>query len=40
MGFSVPVLDIVVSWVILLTTVVSGVEYFAKNWDVLGLSKS
>ena len=40
MGFSVPMLDIVVSWVILLTTVVSGVEYFAKNWDVLGLSKS
>ena len=40
MGFSVPVLDAVVSWVILLTTVVSGVEYFAKNWDVLGLSKS
>ena len=40
MGFSFPVLDSIVSWVILLTTVVSGVEYFAKNWDVLGLSKS
>lgn len=31
------VIDAVVMWIIVVTTVVSGVEYFAKNWDVLGL---
>ena len=30
-------LDMVVSIVILVTTVYSGVEYFSKNWDVLNL---
>ena len=30
-------LDLVVSLVILVTTVYSGVEYFCKNWDVLNL---
>ncbi len=39
-AFSVPVLDTVVSWVILLTTLYSGVEYFVRNWDVLGLGKA
>ena len=32
------VIDAVVMWIIVVTTVVSGVEYFARNWDVLGLS--
>lgn len=31
------VLDMVVSIVILVTTVYSGIEYFCKNWDVLNL---
>lgn len=31
----VPVLDTVVSLVILVTTVFSGIEYFVKNWDVV-----
>ena len=30
-------LDLVVSIVILVTTVYSGIEYFCKNWDVLNL---
>ena len=34
-----PMLDTVVSWVIVVTTVVSGVEYFVKNWRCLGLGK-
>lgn len=34
-----PVLDLVVMIVIVVTTLYSGVEYFIKNWDVLGLSK-
>ena len=33
-------LDLVVNWVILITTVVSGAEYFVRNWDVLGLKKA
>ena len=33
------ILEIIVTWVIVITTVVSGVEYFVRNWDVLGLSK-
>jgi CDP-diacylglycerol--glycerol-3-phosphate 3-phosphatidyltransferase len=36
---SYPILDTVCCWVILLTTVYSGVEYFMKNWDVLDLNK-
>ena len=32
---NVPTLDLVVSYVILATTVYSGVEYFVKNWDVI-----
>ena len=32
------VLDLVVMLVILLTTVLSGVEYFVKNWNVFGFS--
>lgn len=35
----IPVLDAIVTGVILLTTVVSGVEYFVKNWDVLDMKK-
>ena len=34
-----PVLDTVVTWVIVLTTLYSGIEYFVKNWKCLGLSK-
>jgi len=34
-----PVLDLVVMIVIVLTTLYSGLEYFVKNWDSLGLSK-
>ncbi len=33
------VLDRVVTAVIVVTTLVSGVEYFVKNWDVLDLKK-
>ena len=40
MAVSHPVLDVVISWIIVLTTLVSGVEYFVENWDVLGLKKS
>ncbi len=32
-----PLLDTVVTWVIVLTTLYSGWEYFAKNWRILGL---
>ena len=32
-------LDLVVMIVIVLTTLVSGVEYFVKNWDVLDMKK-
>ena len=34
-----PVLDAIVTGIIVLTTVVSGVEYFVKNWDVLDMKK-
>ena len=40
MAVSHPVLDIVISWIIVVTTLASGVEYFIENWDVLGLGKS
>lgn len=33
--FSVPVIDMVVIAVIVLTTLYSGVEYFVKNWNVI-----
>jgi CDP-diacylglycerol--glycerol-3-phosphate 3-phosphatidyltransferase len=33
-------LDDIVTGVIVLTTLYSGVEYFARNWDVLNLKKS
>ena len=36
---NVPTLDLIVSIVILVTTVYSGVEYFCKNWACLGLGK-
>ena len=32
-----PALDLVITLVIVAATVVSGVEYFIKNWDVLNL---
>ncbi len=32
-----PILDLIVVAVIVVTTLVSGVEYFIKNWDVLNL---
>ena len=35
----IPTLDWIVTLVIVVTTVVSGVEYFVKNWDVLNLGK-
>ena len=35
----VPTLDLVVTIVILITTVYSGIEYFCKNWGCLGLGK-
>lgn len=34
-----PVLDTVVTWIIVITTVYSGVEYFVQNWKCLGLTK-
>lgn len=34
-----PVLDLVITGIIVLTTLVSGVEYFVKNWDVLDMKK-
>jgi CDP-diacylglycerol--glycerol-3-phosphate 3-phosphatidyltransferase len=39
MVFNIPVIDYIVEAVILVTTLVSGIEYFAKNWNVLGLGK-
>lgn len=35
-----PLLDMIVMILIVLSTVISGVEYFVKNWDVLDLRKS
>lgn len=32
-----PLLDRVVTWIILVTTVSSGIEYFVRNWDCLNL---
>ena len=32
-----PMVDTVVTWVIVLTTLYSGIEYFVKNWKCLGL---
>ena len=32
-----PVLDGIVTAVIVITTLVSGIEYFVKNWDVLDM---
>ena len=32
-------LDLVITLIIVVTTVVSGVEYFIKNWDVLDMKK-
>ena len=34
-----PILDTVVTWVIVLTTLYSGIEYFVQNWKCLGLTK-
>ena len=39
MAVSHPVLDMVISWIIVGTTLASGVEYFIQNWDVLDLKK-
>lgn len=36
-AFPSSLLDQVVTWVIILTTLYSGCEYFAKNWGCLGL---
>lgn len=35
----VPALDIAVTWIIVGTTLYSGIEYFVKNWKCLGFSK-
>lgn len=32
-------LDCIIVWIIVLTTLISGIEYFCKNWDVFGLKK-
>ena len=32
-------LDTIITWIIVIATVVSGVEYFVKNWDVLDMKK-
>ena len=32
-----PLVDTVVTWVIVVTTLYSGIEYFVKNWKCLGL---
>ena len=32
-------LDGIIVWIIVLTTLISGIEYFCKNWDVFGLKK-
>ena len=32
-------LDCIIVWVIVLTTLISGIEYFCKNWDVFVLKK-
>lgn len=34
-----PVLDLVITVIIVATTLISGVEYFVKNWDVLDMKK-
>ena len=34
-----PLLDVAVTWIIVAATLVSGIEYFAKNWKCLGLGK-
>jgi phosphatidylglycerophosphate synthase len=34
-----PVLDGIVTAVIVITTLISGIEYFVKNWDVLDLRR-
>lgn len=34
-----PVLDMVVTWIIVVTTLISGIEYFVKNWDALDMKK-
>jgi len=39
MVFEYAWLDWVVTIVIVVTTLISGIEYFVKNWDVLNLSK-
>ncbi len=39
MVFSFPVLDYIVEAIIIATTLVSGVEYFVRNWSVLGLKE-
>ena len=39
MVFEYAWLDWAVTIVIVLTTLISGIEYFVKNWDVLNLSK-
>ena len=33
------IVNVVVTWIIVLTTLYSGVEYFVKNWDCLDLKK-
>lgn len=37
-AFPSALLDQIVTWVIVLTTLYSGCEYFVKNWSCLGLS--
>lgn len=36
---SLPVLDAVITGIIVVTTLYSGVEYFVKNWDVLDMKR-
>ena len=36
---NIPVLDLVIEIIIVVTTLVSGLEYFIKNWDALDMKK-
>ena len=39
LALNLPVLDLICSWVILVTTAYSGAEYFVKNRSVLNPNK-
>lgn len=39
-AFPSALMDQIVTWVVILTTLYSGCEYFAKNWSCLGLGEN